>query len=63
MRTPIRPGGGYDYGNSLRIEIQVRAIHLIKPPKEILRSTVDIIATGIVWEIVAKWRARELLSK
>lgn len=37
------------------------SIDLIEPPQQIFGRTVDIIATGIVWEVVPKRRPTKLL--
>ena len=44
----------------LRIEVQVCAIDLIKPPEEIFGSSVGIVASRIVGEVAAEWRPSEL---
>jgi len=39
------------------------AIHLIEPPEKILGCSVHIVAARVIWEVVAQWGARELLSE
>lgn len=36
-------------------------IHLIEPPQEILRSTINVVAARIIREVVAQWRSGQLL--
>lgn len=36
-------------------------VDLIKPPQKIFRSSVHIVAAGIVWEVVDQWGAAKLL--
>lgn len=50
-------------GNLLWIEVEVCSIHLVESPKEILGGTIYIIATGVIWEIIAQGRPRELLPE
>lgn len=40
--------------NVLWIEIEVRAVDLIEPPEEVLGGTIDVIASGVVGEVVAE---------
>lgn len=39
------------------------AIHLVESPKKVLGRAVDIIATRVIWEVVAQWGAGELLPE
>ena len=45
----------------LRVEIEVCSVHLVEPPQKIFRRPVDIVTSGIVWEVVPKWRPTKLL--
>jgi hypothetical protein len=37
----------------LRIQVQMRPVHLVEAPEEILCSSVDIVSSRIIWEVVA----------
>lgn len=45
----------------LRVEIKMCSVHLVEPPQEIFGRSVDIVTSGIVWEIICKRRPTELL--
>jgi hypothetical protein len=47
----------------LWVEIQVCTIHLVESPEKILGRSVHIVAARVIWEVVAQWGARELLSE
>jgi len=46
------PGGSY----SLWVKVQVRPVHLVESPQQVLGRAVDIIATGVIWEVVPQRR-------
>lgn len=40
--------------HSLWIEVQMRPIHLVEPPEQVLGRLVDIVSAGVVWEVIAQ---------
>jgi hypothetical protein len=46
--------------DSLRVEVQMCSVHLIKAPQQILRRSIDVVATGIVGKVVGQGRLLEL---
>lgn len=39
------------------------SVDLIEPPQQVLCGSVDIVATGVIWEVIAKRRSTEFLSE
>ena len=60
-RISSRHSGDPVTKNLLRVEIQMCPIHLIESPQEILGSTINVVATRIIREVVAQWRSGQLL--
>lgn len=40
----------------LRVKIQMCPIDLIESPKQVLRCSVDVVATRVIWKVVSQWR-------
>jgi hypothetical protein len=38
-------------------------VDLIEPPQQVLCCSVDIVAPGVIWEVIAERRSTELLSE
>jgi hypothetical protein len=49
-----------EYGDILRIEVQVGPINLVESPQEIFGRPVDIVSAGIVGKVVGKWAPGQL---
>ena len=47
--------------HSLRVEVQVRSIHLIEPPQEVFGGSVYVVPSQIVGKVVYQWRSPQLL--
>ena len=59
----MQPETDEEGGDLLRIEVQMCSVHLVESPEEVLGCTVDVVAVGIVGEVIVQWRSRELLSE
>jgi len=44
----------------LRIQVQVGAVDLIESPQQVLGSAIYIVATGVIWKVVAEGRSCQL---
>lgn len=41
--------------HSLRIEVELGTIHLIEPPEEVFGGSIDVVASGVIREIIPQW--------
>lgn len=39
------------------------SIDLVKPPKKIFRSSVDVVSSRVIWEVIAERRPSKLLPE
>lgn len=44
----------------LGIQVQVCTVDLIESPQQVLGSAIYVVATGIIWKVVAEGRSRQL---
>lgn len=51
---------GAKEGCLLRIQVQVGTVDLIESPQQVLGSAIYIVATGVIWKVVAEGRSRQL---
>lgn len=50
-------------GHILRVEIKVGSVDLVEPPKQIFSGSIDIISTGVIWEVIAERGSSEFLPE
>ncbi len=46
--------------DSLRVEIKIRSVYLVESPQQVFRSSVHVVAAGVVWKVIAERGSCEL---